>query len=337
MPGANMLETVSIPKAALVATVDACLLKLGISESDTAIVREVLMYAQTRGNAQGLAKIVERTVMPDPDAGTIAVAEPRGATLHIDGNRNLGMVVCERAAREAAALAAKHGIAFVGTCNTSSSTGAIGYYAAALAREGCIAIVLAGSPKVVAMEGGIDPVFGTNPIAIAVPTDNEPLVLDMATAAIAWFTLIEARDQGRAIAGDLAFDADGNPTADPQAAMAGAIRTFGGYKGAGLSMMAEILTGPLVGADIVGEAGAATNRGAAFIAIKPSFVVDEDHFKKKVSRLCVEIRNGRLRPGVDQILMPGERGRRRAVSAAAGTGVPVDAALYKKLVELASS
>jgi len=117
------------------------------------------------------------------------------------------------------------GIALVTTHNTRSSTGAIGYYAGQIARDGHIGLVLAGSPKVMAVEGGIDPVLGTNPVAIAVPTGGQPLVLDMATAAIAWFSVIDARNREQPLPPDVALDATGQPTTDPIAALSGALKT----------------------------------------------------------------------------------------------------------------
>lgn len=330
-----MTERIAVPRADLVAVVDACLGRLGLDGADLACVRDVLLYAQERGNPQGLLKIVERTVGRDPGAGPIAVVAQRGATLRLDGNRNPGMVVCMRAVHEAARLAARHGIAFVGTCNTASSTGAIGYYAEQLALQGLVGIVFAGSPKVMATAGGIDPVFGTNPIAIAVPTGGEPLVLDMATAATTWFSLIEARATGTAIRPGAAVDPDGAPTTDPAAAMAGAIAAFGGHKGAGLALMVEILTGPLVGAGIVGDHDAATNRGAAFIAIAPSFVGDAAVFRATVDRLCATIRGGRIARGADAIALPGEHGRAHAAAQRAAGTIAVERGLYETLLEMA--
>ena len=97
------------------------------------------------------------------------------------------------------------------------------------------------------MYGSFEPVFGTNPIAVAIPCSPSPVVLDMSTAAISYFGLVEAKTAGSKIASDMAYDAQGQPTDDPAAAIQGAIRSFDrSYKGSGLALVAEILAGPLV-------------------------------------------------------------------------------------------
>ncbi len=331
-----MTREMQVPVSLLEELVSTCLSKLGIEQDDAQVVRDVLFYAQARGNSQGLIKILEGTVTPDPDAGEITILSERGAVLRIDGQQNLGMVVCHRAVREAQRMASAFGIAFVGTCNTSTSTGAIGFYARELACAGLIGIVLSGSSKVTAMEGGIDPVFGTNPIAIAVPTNGEPLILDMATSTTALFALIAAQDRGEAIDEGIALDAEGEPTTDPSAALAGVMRTFGGHKGAGLALMIEILTGPLLGAGMAGDDDAATNRGCSFIAINPSFLVDEDQFQNRVEALGNIIRNSRRRTGVEEITLPGERSHRRAEQVRESGLIALDRDLYERLCSLAS-
>ncbi|MEM7396518.1 MAG: Ldh family oxidoreductase, partial [Verrucomicrobiota bacterium] len=285
--------------------------KLGLEGDQLDQVHDVLLYAELRGRSQGLQKIIERTVTPSPEAGTIAIVRAEGATMRIDGAQNPGMVVSTYASDQAVALARNHGVGLAGTFNTSSSTGAIGFYAERIAGEGMIGLVMAGSPKVMAMAGGIDPVFGTNPIAIAVPTPGKPVALDMATAATAWFDLITASRRGESIAKGLAFDCDGEPTSDPDAAMAGALTAFGGHKGAGLALMIEMLTGPLTGAGVVGDEDATSNRGMAIIAIKPSALVEQAEFDDAVDRMCARIRSGRSRQGSDGILLPGDSSRAR--------------------------
>jgi len=311
-------------------TFDA-LSKIGVNEDDARIVHDVLTYAQLRDNSQGLVKVIERTVAPDPAAGEITIENRSGATLRINGNRCLGMVVCSKATDEVCALALEHGIGFVGAYNNSTSTGAIGYYAEKIANQGLIGIVMAGSGKVMAMAGGIDPVFGTNPIAISIPTTDEPLVLDMATAGIALFGVIEAGRQGEMIADGLAYDEAGEPTIDPASALKGALRTFGGYKGAGLAMMIEAMTGPLVGAGVVGDEDAASNRGTAFIAIDPNVIVGEKAYNEAVGRMIMRIRKSRALPGGSEILLPGDRGRGKVSAKRSEGSIDLDKRLYDEL------
>lgn len=101
------------------------------------------------------------------------------------------------------------------------------YWARQLAEEGLIGIVLSQSPEYVAPHGSSEAVFGTNPIGVGVPAEGGPVVLDMATSAIAYYALVEHSRAGQPVPGDVGYDASGAPTTDPTAILnGGAIRTF---------------------------------------------------------------------------------------------------------------
>ena len=101
------------------------------------------------------------------------------------------------------------------------------YWAKQLAEQGLVGIVLSQSPEYVAPHGATEPIFGTNPFAIGVPSEQGSVVVDMATSATSWFGLVEADRAGHAVPDDVGYDADGNPTTDPAAIYkGGAIRVF---------------------------------------------------------------------------------------------------------------
>jgi LDH2 family malate/lactate/ureidoglycolate dehydrogenase len=158
------------------------------------------------------------------------------------------------------------------------------------------------------MYGSFEPVFGTNPIAIAIPCQPSPVVLDMSTAAISYFGLVEAKTAGRKIPADMAYDDRGLPTDDPAAAIQGAIRSFDrSYKGSGLALMAEILAGPLAGAAFAGIGNSRKNWGHLLIAIDPGLLGDRDEFTANVAAMAAKIKSTKRLPGVDEIFVPGER------------------------------
>ncbi len=331
----SRFESTDVAIAELVTLIDRSLANFGLSDTDAALIRDVLMYAQLRGKSQGVAKIVERTVEPATDAQPMVVTQRGSVVSNIRCRGEVGMVVLNRAARLAGDAALAHGVGVVSTSHTASSTGSIGYYAEQLARRDCIAIVMAGSPAVMAVASGTDPVMGTNPISIAIPTAGSPLVFDMATSAVTWFELIDAARNGRAIDPSLAWDSDGRATTDPAAAMAGALRTFGGYKGSGLGLMFELLTGPLAGASIAGDVE--DNRGNLIIALNPENFAGLEEFKQQSSTLLETIKNGRRADAAVPIRLPGEGARARAEQCLQSGKVAVSTKVLAELKKLASA
>lgn len=94
------------------------------------------------------------------------------------------------------------------------------YYADLVGSKGLIGLVMAQSPEYVAPHGARQGIFGTNPIAMSIPTANGVVTMDMATAAYAWFGVLEAKAAGRPVPEGVAMDAQGKPTTDPDAVSA---------------------------------------------------------------------------------------------------------------------
>ena len=329
MRRSKSLDNITVPLSHLSDTTTKALRSLGLTGETLDIVHSVLMYAQKRDSSQGLAKIRERTVLPDI-ANRSIVSEQRSVNIaHLDGGGNVGMLVLQKAADRALEITRDTGLSLITTHNTRSSTGAIGFYARQLADKGYIGLVLAGSPKVMAVAGGIDPVMGTNPIAIAIPASQGPLVLDMATAATTWFALLHARDHKHQIEDGVAVDRHGAATVDPHEALTGALRTFGGNKGSGLALMFEILTGPLTSAAIAGEQ--TDNRGNLIIGIDPAVVMADDSFVPRVDELLEKIRNGRQ----SSIRLPGDRSEALALQCETTDSITLDRGIYEHVRALA--
>ena len=285
----------------------------GYGEEETRAISEILLYAQLRGNNQGVVKLIGKGIPRDPAAGEIVVEKETPISARINGNRNHAMVVIRKALEIVAEKAKQRGFAIAGTFNTNTSSGAIGYVASELARKGLIGFVFGRSPERVAMHGSYEPVFGTNPLAVGIPANPDPIVLDMATAATSYFGLLEAITAGQDIPDDMAYNADGEPTTSPAEAVKGAIRSFDrGFKGSALAMIGEILAGPLVGAAFCGLGDSKGNWGHLVFAIDPSLLGDRDEFTANVAIIMEKVKSTKRLPGVKEILVPGERGSRRA-------------------------
>jgi LDH2 family malate/lactate/ureidoglycolate dehydrogenase len=309
----------------------------GYDEEESRAILEILMYAQMAGNNQGLIKLIGKGIPKDERAQATEVVKETRLSALIDGHRQMGMLVLKEAVKMALDKAREHGFAIVGTTNTFTSTGAIGYYAREIAKEGFLGFVFAGTPSKVCAHGSYEPIFGTNPLAIGVPSDNEPIVLDMATAAMSNYGLIEANVAGRSISDDVAYDREGNPTTSAAKALEGATRPFDrSYKGAGLAMMVEVLTGPLVAAS-VGDSYKDRGRGNLVYVMDPELLVDKEIFSHQISQLAERVRNTKRLPGVDEVLVPGEIESRSLQERLRSGEIEIEENLYRELEKMAKA
>jgi len=317
------------------ADVMAALRYWGYTADEADVVAEVLMYAQLRGSTQGIVKLVGEGIPKDRQAKTPTVARETPVSALVDGRRSAGILVMARATRLCLEKAQQHGIAVVGTFNTCTGTGAIGYYARLIAQSDLIGFACSGSPPAVCPFGTYEAIFGTNPMAVGVPTDGDPLVFDMATAAITRYGLIEALTARKSVDGDLAYDSHGLPTCNPALALEGAIRTFDrGPKGSGLALIIEILTGPLVCASFGGLGDANGNWGNTVAAVSPALMGELADFKRNVSALIARIKKANPLAGFQEILVPGEREDRLAEGRIASRELEIEERLYEELREI---
>ena len=309
----------------------------GYSQADSDIILEIILYAQLRGNNQNVIKLLGAGMPANPQAGEIAIVKETKLSALLDGGWNQGMALMSRATELAMAKAKAHGFGIVGSRRSNSPTGAIGYYARQLAEAGLIGFVFSGSPELMAMHGSYQPFLGTNPLAIGIPNAGPPIVLDMATAAIAWYGIHLAQAEGESIPDGVAYDSQGRFTQDPAAALAGAIKAFGGYKGAALALIVEVLVRPLVGASRNAD-GSKLDWGNLVFAIDPELLVDDlAAFEAGVSDLLARVKRLARLPGVEEILTPGERGDRIYARNLAAGEIDMDERVWNELQAVAAS
>jgi L-2-hydroxycarboxylate dehydrogenase (NAD+) len=293
----------------LKALTDSALRNQGYSDNEISVLRGILLYAQLRGNNQGVVKLIGKGMPRDPRVKEIEIVKETPLSARLNGNQNQAMLVVNKAVDIVLEKVGKNGFALAGTYNTSTSSGAIGYFARRIADAGFIGFVFSRAPERVAAYGSYRPVFGTNPIAIGIPARPNPLVLDMSTAAMSFYGVVEAKTAGVRLPEGVGYDAEGNPSTDPDAVIAGALRSFdGGFKGSALAMMVEALAGPLAGASFSGEEDSKSNWGHLLFAIDPELVTDRSEFQSNLERLVRKIKNSAKLAGVDGIPVPGERG-----------------------------
>jgi L-2-hydroxycarboxylate dehydrogenase (NAD+) len=217
--------------------------------------------------------------------------------------------------------------------HNSNHFGVAGYYSDMAIMQDLIGVVIANTEPAVAPIGGKEPIIGTNPIAIGIPSNKNYVSVDMATSATARGKLLEAMRKGEKIPGNVALDAEGNPTIDPQAALKGSILPFGAHKGYALAFMIEILAGPLVRAAF-GRAVTGTvnpkdicTKGDLIMAIDPSIFVDLEQFKDEVDDFVEEIKES------GNVFIPGDM-EVRNVKNNMEEGISLDDTLQAQLKEL---
>lgn len=305
----------------------------GVSEKLAAIVTDVLLEADRRGvTTHGFTRLpgyVERVRRGLLDANAEPEIVKDGETIILmDGRNGFGAVAGVEATELATARAGKHGMCWV-TVRNSNHFGIAGYYAQMLAQRGFAGIVFCNASPAVAAYGGKRATLGTNPFAMAVPTGDEPIVLDMATTTVARGKIRRAKAEGRSIPLGLALDVDGNPTTDPEAALKGTLASLGGYKGYGLAVMIELLSGVVSGGRYLTEVRQVTDlsgtAGPCFTIIAANIgrLIGLDEYARRIDRFRSVIR----RSGDEdaEIYLPGEIETRRAREAdKKGIALPAD-------------
>lgn len=295
------------------------LLALGLAPDDAQAVVDTIGYANSHGvptHGAGRLPLYAKNIA----AGTIdpravpEIVSDSGATGVVDGKNALGQVAAKRAMDLALEKAEEHGVSMVVVRN-SNNFGTAGYYGSWAASEGFGAIVMANAAPAMAPTGGNKPLFGTNPICMAMPGSEglAPIVLDMATTVVARTKVRLAAKEGRAIPADWATDANGEPTTDAQAALDGSLLPIGGYKGYGLSLFIDVLAGMLAQGAFAGDViplsntKAPSRNGHAFIVFDVSRFVDASEYEAMLAHLYEEVHSCG-----DSVLLPGEREHRIA-------------------------
>jgi len=207
----------------------------------------------------------------------------------------------------------------------------VGTYAEKIARQDLIGICMCNSRARVAPHGGWEPVLGPNPISFAFPTQDTPLVADFATSVITIGDVRSAKVEGRSLPSEVAYDNEGKPTRDPDAALNGSVRCFGGHKGFCLALAIELLAGPLV----LGKAGKSVpgTRGYLFIAIDTCVTGNHSRVAEQIQTFITEVKASKPLPGVHQVYLPGELGninQRKALS----DGITIKDDLYYMLSKM---
>lgn len=187
----------------------------------------------------------------DPRARLRTVRDT-GPLVTVDGGAGLGHWQLWWAAETARDRARRYGVAAVALGN-SGHCGALGLYVLPLVEAGVAGMVLSHGPAVMPPWGGVSPVLSTSPVAVGVPLaaagsdDGDPLIVDLATSAVARGTIAHRAQADVPLEPGWAFGPEGAPTTDAREALRGMLAPLGGAKGYALAVAVEALTAALIG------------------------------------------------------------------------------------------
>jgi LDH2 family malate/lactate/ureidoglycolate dehydrogenase len=341
------MNEIKVPATNLAEFCTACFERLGLRPADARLTARNLIFANLRGvDSHGVIRLkvyIDRLRAGgfQPRAQPEVVSESDSSAL-LDAHGGVGQVAATMAMDLAMAKAERTGLAAVAVRN-SNHFGASAFYAMQALHKNMIGFAATNAGPTMAPTGGREGRLGNNAMAVAVPAGKfPPVVLDMATGAVAWGKIFVAQQEKRSIPTTWALDKNGVPTDDPNAAAhQGLIQPFGGYKGYGLSLLLDIFTGVLSGGGFSTqvrtlyqqvETPAEIAHFCAALRIEAFMPIAD--FRDRMDQIIEGMRSCPRAPGVEQIFVPGqiehETERRRSAE-----GIPLNPQLQQELRTLA--
>lgn len=279
-----------------------------------------------------------------PKSNYIIIKET-ASTAMIDGNMDIGQYVCQNAAKIASKKAKNNLIGIVGVKNIGH-VGHISDYTRMILDENLIGMMYLNCDIGVAAFGGKEPVLGTNPISYAIPAGKEnSIIIDFATSATAGGYILKRMREGEKLEKGWAINKDGFETTDPKDLFedvsfpiawennfTGAMLPAARHKGYSLALVADIFAGALTGGKCDGDVIEGEN--FAYIqAINPEIFVSFEEYSKRVDKLIKKIKSSSPRPGVKEVLIPGDP-ERESEKEALTNGIEIEDKMWQELIEI---
>ena len=262
--------------------ISAALGRSNTSTTNAASVARALLGAELTGQGgHGLRRVgsyAAQAACGKVDGHAVAeLVEKRPGAALVDAANGFAYPALDVALEWLPDAAVRQGIAIAGITR-SHHCGVAGTIVEALAEKGVAGLLFANTPAAMAPWGGRKAIYGTNPIAFAAPLpDGDPITVDISLSRVARGKIMAARQKGEPIPEGWAFDADGQPTTDAEAALAGTMAPLGDAKGTVLALMVELLAAGLTGANysyeqssFLNAEGPAPGSGQTLIAIDPT-------------------------------------------------------------------
>ena len=319
-------EAIRVPIDSLRTTTEELFLKCGVSEEDSKLGADVLMFADSRGiDTHGVSNAL-RGYVSDYLSGACnprpvnSIIRSSQSTALVDGDNGLGLMTAPYGMKIAIEKAKKTGVGIVSIRN-SNHLGAAGYHAMMAIEHDMIGWCMTGGGKAMVPTFGAEPQLGTNPIAFAAPANIEaPFMFDAATTAIAAGKIGLARRMGLSMEPGWIANEDGTPNMEstlikdgPKSKTStgmrmqlplGSTRELGSHKGYSLGVMVDILCGQLSFAP--GFESLEQNRRAHFVAAYDiSAFGSVNDFKNNMDGMLKGLRETKPMPGKDRVMYAG--------------------------------
>ncbi len=261
----------------------------------------------------------------------IVVTKP--ALKLIKGNGRLASIITADHLNEAITHAKNQGIYALGLYD-STYNDFFDIFCRRVTEQDCIAIIVEnGGPQGVTPFGGKTDITGTNPIAYGIPTNNYPIIFDAATAMHAYGRIRKAKENGQKLPDNAYVDNKGNITTNPDIAYA--VLPFGGFKGYGINLLIDVLSGSLVQGKSGLDQPLNSQRyiGTLIIIIDPAAFGEITDFKKSTTKLAEDILAVEPLNPNNPVRVPGFRGAKRREQFTQKGTIEIDNHEWKKFAK----
>jgi L-2-hydroxycarboxylate dehydrogenase (NAD+) len=316
--------------------------KLNFPEEEKNLITKNLIEAElSERHSHGLSRLIsickfinseklDRTIRVGGEEMKIIKETPH--SLYIDAKYKAGFFAIYKSLEKAIPKAKKNSMVTVGIKNAGYATGFIGDYAREVAENNLIFIGFHSIRGDLVPFGSKKAIFGTNPLTVGVPAFSHPVILDMASSLMTIGDVVIAKNEGKKIRENVAVDANGSLTTDPNKVLSGGgVLPMAGHKGSGLAFIIQLLAGALTGSS-VGYA-IPGGWGSFYILINPELFRPIKDFKNDVQEAINELKNAPKADGFTEIFYPGERSQKLRQENLKKGCIEVEDTLYYKLKE----
>ena len=290
----------------------------GVAEENARYLAEVAVQSEAMGiETHGVAAFpyFDRQIDGElnPRAEPLVVRETQAMAL-VDGQGGFGQLAMRLARQKAMEKARSQGAAVVGVHNCFWLA-ALGVHLLPIAWQGFLSMLWAQTTGVrdAAPLGGVDARFATNPVAMAIATEGQPLVADFSTTCVSSGAALKMARRGQKAAERIFLNNQGEPTDDPRSfGEGGTIMFLGGehfaHKGYGLSLWNEALAAMVGGK--ANDPQAPIRQTFTLLVLDPAAFAGRQYFTQELTRFIAHVKSSGLRSGVPEIRLPGERSLR---------------------------